>query len=362
MKKTIPLVLATLILFVGCNQNPVGQVRMPPRPVTVANVTVADVPRYIEEIGNCTAYASVSIQAQVTGLVTGLYFTDGSDVKKGQLLLSIDASSYQATLDQDKGALAQDQAQLEVNRLQYQRYATLSKQQFVSQQTLDGYLGDVKIYEAKVLTDKANIEAARINVDRCRIISPIDARVGEHQVDVGNLTSSSSSTALVSLNVISPLFVDFTVAEDVLGRIRAQAAKNPLKIEVIGHDGQRDGELIFYDNTVKTGSGTVKVRGQLPNTDRFFWPGQFANVRLVLDTIPEAKLVPAQAIQIGENTTYVFVVKDDGTVESRDIVEGERYGTDIVVTKGLEAGETVVLTGQLNLATGAEVKIISGNS
>jgi len=335
---------------------------MPARPITVANVAVADAPQYIEEIGNCAAYASVSLQAQVTGLVTGLYFTDGSDVKKGQLLVSIDASSYQAVLDQDKGTLAQDQAQLEVYQLQYERYATLSKQQFVAKQTLDGYLGEVKIYEAKVVTDKANIEAAQINVDRCRIASPIDARVGEHQVDVGNLTSSNSSTALVSLNVIAPLFVDFTVAEDDLGRIRAQAKKGPLKIEVIGHDGQRDGELIFYDNTVKTGSGTVKLRGQLPNTDRFFWPGQFVDVRLILETIPNAKLVPAQAIQTGENSSYVFVVKDDGTVESRDIIEGERCGANIVVTKGLEAGETIVVTGQLNLATGAKVQIISGNS
>jgi multidrug efflux system membrane fusion protein len=362
MWKIIPLVLASLTLFVGCNKNPAGQFQLPARPVTVATVTVADAPHYVEEIGNCTAYASVSLQAQVTGLVTGLYFTDGSDVKKGQLLVSIDAASYQATLDQDKGTLAQDQAQLEVNRLQYQRYAMLSKQQFVAQQTLDGYLGNVKIYEAKVMTDKANIEAAQIEVDRCRITSPIDARVGEHQVDVGNLTSSSSSTPLVSLNVIVPLFVDFAVTEDDLGRIRAQAAKGPLKIEVMGHDGQRDGELTFYDNTVKAGSGTVKVRGQLPNNDRFFWPGQFVNVRLILDTIPKAKLVPAQAIQTGENSSYVFVVKDDGTVESRDVVEGERYGADIVVTKGLEAGETVVLTGQLNLATGAKVKIIPSNS
>jgi multidrug efflux system membrane fusion protein len=362
MQKTILLVLATLMLLVSCNKNPAGQVQMPARPITVANVAVADAPQYIEEIGNCTAYASVSIQAQVTGLVTGLYFTDGSDVKKGQLLVSIDASSYQATLDQDKGTLAQDQAQLEVYQLQYERYATLSKQQFVAKQTLDGYLGDVKIYEAKVVTDKANIEAAQINVDRCRIASPIDARVGEHQVDVGNLTSSNSSTALVSLNVIAPLFVDFTVAEDDLGRIRAQAKKGPLKIEVIGHDGQRDGELIFYDNTVKTGSGTVKLRGQQPNTDRFFWPGQFVNVRLILDTIRNAKLVPTQAIQTGDDSSYVFVVKDNATVESRDILKGERCGSNTVVTKGLEAGETVVVTGQLNLATGAKVKIISGNS
>ena len=357
-KLTIPLLLASLTLFAGCNKPP-GNTQMPPRAVTTTKVTVADTPLYIEEIGKCVASASVNLQAQVTGQVTGLYFTDGADVKNGQLLVTIDPSTYQASLDQAKGTLAQDEAQLWVDQLQYDRYLTLAKQQFVSQQNLDSYQGNVKMYQAKVLADKASVESAQIDLDRCRIVSPIDGRVGQHQVDVGNLTSSSSSTALVSLNVLAPLFVDFTVTEDDLGRIREQAKKHSLKLEVIGHDGQRDGELIFYDNTVTTSSGTVKMRGQIPNTDRFFWPGQFVNVRLIIETMPNAKLIPTQAIQNTEDSSYVFVVKADGTVESRDIGRGVRYRDSTIVSKGLEGGETVVLTGQLNLSNGAKVRVVS---
>jgi membrane fusion protein, multidrug efflux system len=339
-------VLAVLVLLrsfqrgVGTSGTAQAQVR----PVTVAKVVAKDVPLYLDEIGTCAAYETVQVQAQVSGVIIGRHFQDGSDLKKGDLLFTIDPRPFQAALDQAK-------AQAELDQVTLKRQEDLRARKVISQQDYDTAVANAQ-------KSQAAAEAAQVNLDWCYIKSPINGRVGLRNVDVGNLVGPSTPS-LVTIQGLDPIYTDFTVAENDLPLVRKYLGGSNLKVQTYLADGSitpRTGDLYFIDNAVQPGSGTVKARGVTPNPDRALWPSEFVRVRFILDMLKNATLVPAQAVQVSQSGPFVFVVKSDNTVDLRPVKPGQRQEGDLsVIESGVKPDETVVVTGQLALAPGAKV-------
>ena len=332
-----------------------------PRPVEVAKVIQKDVPLYLDEIGTCAAFETVQVQAQVSGQITARNFQDGADVKKGDSLFTIDSRSYEAVLVQAQGQLAQAKSQLILDQITLKRQQDLRSKGVTSPQDLDTAQGTVNNDEAKVKSAEGAVAAAQVNVDYCNIRSPIDGRVGLRQVDVGNIVGGGSATGgvvLVTIQGIDPIYTDFTVAEPDLALVRKYLGGPNVKVMTDTEGDQlqpREGTLSFIDNALQPGSGTVKVRGVTPNPDRALWPSQFVHVRLILDILKNSKLVPSGAVQIGQNGPYIFVVKSDSTLELRQVKPGQRQGDLTVIMEGVNVDETVVVSGQLQLAPGTKV-------
>jgi len=316
----------------------------PARPVTVAKVVAKDVPLYLDEIGTCAAYETVLVQAQVTGVIITRNFQDGSDVKKGDLLFTIDPRPFQAALDQAK-------AQAELDQVTLKRQEDLRARKVISRQDYDTAVANAQ-------KSQAATEAAQVNLDWCFIKSPINGRVGLRNVDVGNLVGPSTPP-LVTILGLDPIYTDFTVAENDLPLVRKYLGGSNIKVQTYLQDGSitpRTGDLYFIDNAVQPGSGTVRARGVTPNPDRALWPSEFVRVRFILDTLKNATLVPAQAVQVSQSGPFVFVVKPDNTVDLRPVKPGQRQEGDLtVVESGVKPDETVVVTGQLALAPRAKV-------
>jgi multidrug efflux system membrane fusion protein len=316
----------------------------PVRPASVARVIAKDVPLYLDEIGTCAAYETVQVQAQVSGVIVARHFQDGSDVKKGDLLFTIDPRPYQAAVDQAKAQAALDQATLK-------RQEDLRARKVIAQQDYDTAVANAQ-------KSQAATEAAQVNLDYCFIKSPINGRIGLRNVDVGNLVGPSSPP-LVAIQGLDPIYTDFTVAENDLPLVRKYLGGSNVKVETHLADGSmapRMGDLYFIDNAVQPGSGTVRARGVTPNPDRALWPSEFVRVRFILDILKDATLVPSQAVQVSQNGPFVFVVKPDNTVELRPVTPGQRQQGDLtVIDNGVKSGETVVVTGQLALSPGAKI-------
>ena len=316
----------------------------PARPVTVAKVIAKDVPLYLDEIGTCAAYETVQVQAQVSGTILQRHFQDGSDVKKGDPLFTIDPRPYQAALDQAK-------AQAALDRVTLKRQEDLSARKVISPQDYDTAVANAQ-------KSQAATEAAQVNLDYCYIKSPINGRVGLRNVDVGNLVGPSTGS-LVTIQGLDPIYTDFTVAENDLPLVRKYLGGPNVKVETYLADGSitpRTGDLYFIDNAVQPGSGTVRVRGVTPNPDRALWPSEFVLVRFILDMLKDATLVPSQAVQVSQSGPFVFVLKPDDTVDLRPVKPGQPQDGDLtVIESGVKPGETVVVTGQLALSPGARV-------
>jgi multidrug efflux system membrane fusion protein len=314
------------------------------RPATVAKVITKDVPLYLDEIGTCAAYETVQVQAQVGGVIIARHFQDGSDVKKGDSLFTIDPRPFQAVLDQAKAQAALDQVTLK-------RQEDLRARKVISQQDYDTAVANAQ-------KSQAAAEAAQVNLDFCFIKSPINGRIGLRNVDVGNLVGPSSAS-LVTIQGLDPIYTDFTVAQNDLPLVRKYLGGPNVKVQTYFADGSitpRLGDLYFIDKAVQPGSGTVKVRGVTPNPDHGLWPSEFVLVRFILDTLKGATLVPTQAVQISQAGPFVFVVKSDNTVELRPVTPGQRQEGDLtVIENGVKPNETVVVTGQLALSPGAKI-------
>src|SRR5438477_6852920 len=282
----------------------------PVRPVLVVKVISKDVPIYLDEIGTCAAYETVQVQAQVAGKILARHFQDGADVKKGDLLFTIDPAPYQAVFDQAKAQAVLDQITLK-------RQQELRARNVISPQDLD-------TAQANMHKSEAAAEAAQVNLDYCYIKSPIHGRVGLRNVDIGNLVGPTSPS-LVTIQGLDPIYTDFTVAETDLALVRKYLGGPNVKVQTWSPDAKmapRTGDLYFIDNAVQPGSGTVKARGVTPNPDHGFWPSEFVRVRFILDTIKEARLVPSQAVQISQRGPFVFVLKPDNTVDLRPVKPG----------------------------------------
>jgi multidrug efflux system membrane fusion protein len=352
----------SLTLTAGCS----SQANVPPAgpradlvPVTVASVVQKTVPIEITAIGNVEAYSTVSVKAQVAGTIEQVYFREGQDVRKGDLLFTLDARPFQATLHQLEANLARDQAQLENANAQSARNAKLFEAGIVSKDQYDTMRTAADALAAAVRADQAAIEKARIDLDYCTIRSPIDGRTGSLLFHPGNIVKEND-TVLVVINQVTPIYVSFTVPEQQLAEIKRYMASGSLPVSAaIPDSGSRpeEGALTFVDNSVDPATGTIRLKGSFPNSQRRLWPGQFVNVALKLATRPGAIVVPSQAVQTGQSGFYAYVVNAEHSAELRPVVPGNQYGGETVIEKGLQPGESVVTDGQLRLYPGAKVEI-----
>jgi multidrug efflux system membrane fusion protein len=336
--------------------------QMPPVPVTVGKATRRTVPVRITVIGNGEAYTTVNVKAQVDGLLQSAGFREGQDVKQGDELFAIDQAPFEASLHQAEANLARDQAQLKNAQDQLERNTALFQQGIISKDQEETFRTNADALEATLKADQAAIENAKIELGYCVIRSPISGRTGSLSIKVGNLVKNNDA-ALVTINQISPLYVDFSVPEQYLDEIKQRAAAGPLEVTAaIPQDPTHSetGALAFINNTVDTTTGTVMMKASFPNEAKRLWPGQFVNVTLTLQSLPNAVVVPSQAVQTGQTGKYVFVVKADNSVDLRPVVAGVTDGGDTVIQQGVADGDTVVTDGQLMLMPGGHVMIRKG--
>jgi multidrug efflux system membrane fusion protein len=364
---------ATILLLIGLTLSGCGKkqapIEQPPVWVTISEAVLRDVPVYIDEIGTCTACEVVSVHPQIAGQITEIHFTDGADLKKGDMLFTIDPRPYQAALVQAQASLAQNTASLALAKSEFERAKTLLPTGAISKEEYDVRQNAVTVGEAQVQASQAAIQTAQVNLDYCFIRSPIDGRAGQRQVDVGNVVIAAtagsnipnSGTPLLIVQRLDPIYADFTITERDLESVRLKMAEGVLKTYVWLPDepetDAREGNLTFLDNAVQKGTGTVKLRATLPNPDHYFWPGQFVRVRLVLSILKDAVLVPSGAIQLSQKGSFVYVLRPDSTAELRLVKLGQRQGELVIITEGLKVNEKVLTSGQLAVTPGGKVRV-----
>ena len=357
-RSLIPILFAGF-LVVGCGKKPEATFERPPAPVTVATTITQDVSVYLDAIGKFIAREVVSIQPQVSGRIVQIHFTDGADLKVGQVLFTIDPRPFQAQLNVAEANLAQSKAALDLAKINFDRVASVTDQRAVSRQDYDAKKNAVDVAEAQVKQNQAAVENARLNLDYCTIRSPINGRAGQRLVDLGNVVTANSGSLLV-IQRLDPIYADFTITEKDLTAVQRNMASGTLKVEARmpdGPDQPRDGKLTFLDNSVQDGTGTIKLRATISNNDRGFWPGRFAYIRLILGTKQNAVLIPAEAPQMSAKGQFVYVIKQDSTADQRPVTVGQRQGDLVVVDKGVQSGDRVVITGQLGVTPGGKVNI-----
>lgn len=348
-----------VISLAGCDNKSQSGFARPPAPVSVAAAVTQDVPVYLDSVGKSVATEVVSIQPQVSGRITAIHFTDGAELKTGDLLFTIDTRPYEAQLHSAEATLAQNKAQLELARLQFARYAELLETKSVSQQDYDQRKNTLDVAQAQVQQSQAALETARLNLEYCTIRSPISGRAGQRLVDLGNVVAANTGSLLV-IERLDPIYADFTITENDLTGVQRNAQNGTLEVQVRLPDEPnqpRDGKLTFVDNAVLEGTGTVKLRATIPNKDHYFWPGRFVKVRLILNTLRGAVLVPAAAPQRSAKGPFVYVIKEDATAELRPVKLGQRQDELVVVNDGLKQGERVVVNGQLGVIPGSKVHV-----
>jgi multidrug efflux system membrane fusion protein len=361
---SIPSAAVLLLLATaGCSKSDVQAAPAMPAPlVTVGNATAQDVPKYLDEIGRNVAFESVTITPQLAGRIVERHFSDGENLHKGQLLFVIDPRPYKAQLDSAMASLAQTKAALDLAKIQFARDEEIIGSRAISKQDYDTKKNTVDVDQAQVEAAIAAVETAKLNLDYCYIHSPIDGRAGARLVDVGNVVQANS-TALLSIQRLDPIYATFTVTEGDLPEVQRQMSRGLLKASVRlpsdAEDAAKSGRVEFLDNAVQNASGTVNLRATLSNPDHHFWPGQFVDVRLVLNTAKQAVLIPSEAAQISQKGPFVYVVKSDDTAELRPVKLGQRQGEDVVITEGLAPNERIVLTGQMLVRPGAKVRVDS---
>jgi multidrug efflux system membrane fusion protein len=344
---------------------PGGRFGAAPLSVGVANVTTGDVPITIDALGTVIPLATVTVHPQITGPLVRIAFNEGQTVKAGDLLVQIDPRPYQAALDQAQAQLKRDEALLANARVDLERYKTLLAQNSVSDQTYATQRATVAQDEAVVASDQAAVEAAQLNLSYCRITSPVAGLVGLRQVDVGNLMQANA-TEIVVVTQMQPMSVLFTVPEDSLSDI-LQRLRSAQKLQVDAYDRSisnkiASGTLANADNEIDTTTGTLKLRALFDNSKFELFPNQFVNVRLLLDTLHNAIVVPGAAMQQGASSSYVYVVTDNSTVKMRTVTAGPSAGNLISVKSGLQPGETVVVDGADQLRDGARVIVPAAGS
>jgi multidrug efflux system membrane fusion protein len=329
-------------------------------PVVVVTAVQKAVPLQIRTVGNVESFSTVAVKSQVTGVLNRAHFKEGQDVKKGQLLFTIDPRPLEAALKQVEANLARDSAQLRNLREQVRRYAELVEKQYVSREQYDQIKTNADAAAAVVDADKAAVENAKVQLSYCYIYSPVNGRVGSLLVNEGNLVRVNDGAPLVVINQINPIYVTFAVPEQHLADLKRHSAKGALGVKAAfsSDEGRPEqGKLDFIDNAVDRATGTVKLKGVFTNSERRLWPGQFVNVALTLTTQPDAVVIPSEAIQVGQDGQHVFVVRDDNRVEMRPVTLARTNLGEAIISKGLSAGERVVREGQFLLGPGSRVAV-----
>jgi multidrug efflux system membrane fusion protein len=327
-------------------------------PVLAATVEQKDVPVQVQAIGSVEPYSTVAVKTQITGELTGVFFREGQDIKKGDLIFTLDKRPFEAVLKQAQSTLAKDQAQAELAHVQAKRYAALMKDGVIAKEQYDQMQSSADALDAAVEADKAAVENARVQLIYCSIYSPINGRVGSLLIHQGNMIKAND-VPLVNINQIQPIRVAFTVPEQYLAEIKKFAAsgKLPVQVSIPNDPKPAVGKLSFIDNTVDPTTGTIKLKGEFANIDRRLWPGQFVDAVLTLHTQSNAIVVPSQAVNTGQQGQYVFVIKPDMTVETRPVSVNRTTKGQSIIDKGLGPGERVVTDGQLRLVPGSKVQI-----
>ena len=348
--------LASVAACSGKQQTP----QKPPVPVTVASVMQKTIPVQLSAIGNVEAYSTVSMKSQIGGVLTRVHFREGQDVNKGDLLFTIDPRPYEAALKQAEANLAKDNAQLANSRKEVQRYAELVKKGYVAQEQYDQISTNAASFEAIVNADMAVVENARLQLKYCYIYSPISGRTGNLMATERYLIKANADTSMVLITQVQTIYVTFSVPEQSLSEIKRYMSEGKLRVEAIlskEDEKPEQGVLTFIDNAVDLATGTIKLKGTFANKGKRLWPGQFVNAVLTLTSQPDAIVVPSQAIQTGQKGQYVFVIKNDLTVEDRPLLVGRTLNNETIIEKGLQAGEKIVTDGQLRLVPGAKVQL-----
>ncbi|WP_224009016.1 MULTISPECIES: MdtA/MuxA family multidrug efflux RND transporter periplasmic adaptor subunit [Paraburkholderia] len=328
--------------------------------VGVAAAATGDVPVRLSSLGTVTSLATVTVKSQISGYLQSIDFREGQHVKKGDVLAQVDPRQYEVLLKQYQGQVVKDKALLDNARLDLARYQRLAKTDSISQQTLDTAEATVREYEGTVLTDQAQVDAEKLNLTYCRIVSPVDGRVGLRQVDVGNYVTASDTDGVVVVTETDPISVVFTLPEDDLRRLNQRLASGArlavTAYDRSGEDKLADGVLDTVDNQIDTTTGTVKLRALFKNTDGALFPNQFVNISLLLDTLHGAVTIPSEAVQTGTPGTFVYRVNDNQTVSLRKVRVGASANGRTAVLAGLAAGERVVVDGADHLSDGAKIR------
>jgi multidrug efflux system membrane fusion protein len=383
-----------LVLQIACNTTAPagkgpggGRGGFPASPVTAAKAELRDVPVQVRQIGSVEPVAVIAVKAQIGGELTKVLFKEGDDVRKGQQLFEIDPRPYrqamdqaQAAIEKDNALIAQAEANLSRDRVQTanakeqaDRYQALAKDGLISKDQNSTYQttfnsqnealradeAAINSAKASLNVDKAALETAKLNLSYCSIASPIDGRAGSLLVQAGNLVKANDTTALVNINQLEPVYVTFSVPEQLLAEIRSYSKGTSLAVTaLISPERRVVGHMTFIDNLVDNTTGTIKLKAEFPNADRSLWPGQFVNVVLTLRTLHGVTVIPSEAIQSGQQGQFVFVLKPDQTVESRPVKPGQTIENLIVVESGIAPGETVITDGQMRLIPGARVRVV----
>jgi membrane fusion protein, multidrug efflux system len=356
--RRLSILLPVFCTLSACGpSSPPSSTQQTAKNVLVTKALSKDVPVQLYEFGRIASPETVDVKPQVSGRITEVHFTEGQDVKKGDLLFVIDPRPFQADLEQAQAQLQSDSAQLDLNQNNLQRDEKIGPQHFVSEQQIDTDKANVKNFQGAVGRDQASIDRAKLNLEYCYVRSPIDGRTGRRLVDAGNYVATGA-VSLVNIQRQDPVYADFHISENDLARLRENMPGNQLNVDVVAPtqpDVTKSGALTFLDNAVSAQAGTVLLRATIPNSDHYLWPGQYVKVALTLQTLKGAVVVPSQTIQMGAKGPYLFVVRTDNTVEQRLVSQGVRYRDFVVVAEGLKADETVVVEGQLTIGNGAKV-------
>ncbi|HKA17041.1 MAG TPA: efflux RND transporter periplasmic adaptor subunit [Blastocatellia bacterium] len=386
------LLMTCLIATYACQNKSQLDAQRPPASVTVVSAVSQDVPVYLDAIGKTVAREVVSIEPQVSGRVISIHFSDGADVKKGDLLFTIDPQPFEVSLQQARANLARstalkkqaeanlvkDTAQAKTGEVERRRYEQLVEQGVVSKQqfdqvrtnsealnaTVSADIASIRSAEEAMRVDETAIDSAKVQLAYCYIRSPIDGRAGQRLVDIGNVVNPGNigkATSMLVIQRLDPIYADFTIPQSELSIVQRNMAQGTLRAEVRLPDESGNpiaGDLTFLDNAVQNTTGTVNLRATIQNNNRKFWPGRFVNVRLVLNTIRSAILIPASAPQMSAKGQFVYVVTDDLTAELRPVDTGQRQGEQVVINRGIKTGERVVVQGQIAVTPGGKVNIV----
>jgi membrane fusion protein, multidrug efflux system len=347
-----------VLLLAACS----GAKQKPPEeriPVTVAVAQQKDIPLQIRAIGSVQPLATVAVRALVGGQLMNVWFREGDDVARGQRLFTIDPRPYQAALAQAQANLARDEAELRNSQSQAARYADLVKKDYVTKEEYDKMIAGAEGARAVVAADRAAVETARLQLSYCDIRSPMAGRTGSLMVHPGNIIHANDTNPLVIINQVSPVYVQFAIPEAQLGELRARGMSN-VPVTVMPQGGGAaiaTGRLSFIDNSVDVTTGTITLKALFDNANRALWPGQYVTVAVTLQDRPNSVVVPSQAVQVGQRGQYVYVVKEDRSVEMRPVTVGEAVNQLSIIESGVAPGETVVTDGQLRLTPKSKVDV-----
>jgi len=350
---------AIWLLSLGAVAPAIGQTGGPVVPVTAGTVVTEDVPVFLHGIGTVQAYNMVAIKSRADGQIVKIDYKEGQEVKEGDLLLQIDPRPYQATLAQAEAVKQKDEAQLAGALADLERYAQLVPSGHQTRQSYDQQKALVAQLQASIKADEAQIQTAKLNLAYTDIRSPIDGRLGARLVDKGNQIRATDNTVLVTISEVKPIFVSFTLPQETIEDVREHHKQTPLAVRAYSGDGKNqlaEGKLTMIDNAIDQATGTIRLKARFDNEDERLWPGEFVNVRVILSMRRGVATVPAQTVQNGPNGPYVYIIKPDDTVERRAVDVAATQDGIAVVSKGLSAGEQVVVDGQYRLTNGARIK------